>query len=165
MIALDKREMRPVIRTMRKRLGILTPIQYLLGKLERADTIDVFFDENGEFLNPRPFCEHLQHLLKQGNVKKAAIIERAGIHPLYGYQFFDGKRIPCRDKVLQLAFAFELSYDETQELLTLAGKRGLYPGDMRDAIIIFALLHHHDLDSTQETLYDKSLPLLGEIRT
>ena len=38
----------------------------------------------------------------------------------YAYQLFNGTRKPSRDKVIQLAFGFGLSVDDTQELLKVA---------------------------------------------
>ncbi|MCL1807580.1 MAG: helix-turn-helix domain-containing protein [Oscillospiraceae bacterium] len=152
---------------LRGKTNCLRPNDYdlFINKLTKAETIDEFLNENGDLINAVPFYERLEELLKWKNMTKPLVFERAGIHPLYGYQFFSGKRHPTRDKVLQLAIAFRLSHAGTQELLTLAGKRGLYPLDERDAIILFAFTHDYKLDQLQEMLFDKSLPLLGEIRT
>lgn len=54
----------------------------------------------------------------------------------YGYQIFDGKKRPKREKLLQLAFGFPLSLDDTNRLLCAGGVNGLYIRCKRDMICI-----------------------------
>ena len=83
--------------------------------------------------------EHLDALLDQKDTSRAKVIYRAGLDTVYGYQIFNGTRKPSRDKLLQLAFGFPLTYKETLTLLRIAGVGSLYVRRRRDSIIIFAL--------------------------
>jgi hypothetical protein len=55
-----------------------------------------------------------------------------------------------------------MNFDETQKLLTVAGKSTLYPKIKRDAVIIYALMNGYDIVAVQTSLFDFSLPTLGE---
>jgi hypothetical protein len=120
------------------------------------------FDES-EYDVP-PLNEYITALCKDRNAVPQHIIEKADIERTYGHQLFNGTRTPSRDKVLQLAFGFELDFDETQKLLTVARKSILYPKIKRDAVIIYALNHGYDIVAVQTSLFDLSLPALGEER-
>ena len=61
-----------------------------------------------------------------------------------------------------LSFGFELSLDETQELLKTAGKSILYPKVKRDAAIIYGISHQMNIMDVQYLLTSVNLPLLGE---
>ena len=110
------------------------------------------------------FSEYITAICTERNVLPQHIIKKADIERTYGHQLFNGTRTPSRDKVLQLAFGFELSFDETQKLLTVARKSALYPKIKRDAVIIYALNHRYDIVAVQMSLFDLALPTLGEDR-
>jgi len=110
------------------------------------------------------FHEYITKLSTDKDVSREKVIKKADISKTYGYQIFRGERKPSRDRVIQLAFGFELSYDDTQELLNIARKTVLYPKITRDAVIIHALNHGYDIASVQEALYELSIPILGEDR-
>ena len=91
------------------------------------------------------------------------VIRQAQIERTYGYQIFNGTRMPSREKLLQLAFGFGRTFEETQELLKKSGKGGLYSKIKRDAACIFALSHRMHMQEVQELLASIGLPLLGEV--
>ena len=97
-------------------------------------------------------AEHLDALLDQKETSKAEVIYRARLDTVYGYQIFNGTRKPSRDKLLQLAFGFPLTYKETLTLLRIAGVYSLYVRRRRDSIIIFALNKGFSLEQLNELL-------------
>ena len=70
-------------------------------------------------------------------------------------------RNPSRDTVLMLAFGFELSLDETQQILKVARQTPLHPKVKRDAVIAYCLHHQKTIVETQQVLYEYGLPLMG----
>ena len=96
--------------------------------------------------------EHLDALLDQKETSRAEVIYRARLDTVYGYQIFNGTRKPSRDKLLQLAFGFPLTYKETLTLLRIAGVGSLYVRRRRDSIIIFALNKGFSLEQLNELL-------------
>lgn len=122
----------------------------LLKTLLRTDEYSQFQElkDNGIV----SLAEHLDALLDQKETSKAEVIYRARLDTVYGYQIFNGTRKPSRDKLLQLAFGFPLTYRETLTLLRIAGVGSLYVRRRRDSIIIFALNKGFSLEQLNELL-------------
>lgn len=122
----------------------------LLKTLLRTDEYSQFQElkDNGVV----SLAEHLDALLDQKETSKAEVIYRARLDTVYGYQIFNGTRKPSRDKLLQLAFGFPLTYKETLTLLRIAGVYSLYVRRKRDSIIIFALNKGFSLEQLNELL-------------
>jgi len=107
------------------------------------------------------FHEYISSLCAEQKEVPEHIIQRAGLEKSFGHQLFSGRRSPSRDTVLQLAFGFSLTLNETQELLKIARKSPLYPRVKRDSAIIYCLCHHISFVEAQIILYDLDLPILG----
>lgn len=104
------------------------------------------------------FHEYLKTLMDKKRVSTTTLISRACISKTYAYQFINGERLPGRDIVIRMAFAMKLNIDDTQRLLTLAGKGVLYPKIRRDAGILLCFRKKMTLDETNSFLED-----LGEV--
>lgn len=137
----------------------------LLQRLFKTNKIGRFVNRySDEIIETPAFCDYISELCAEKNTVAERVIKKADIHRTYGHQLFNGVRTPSRDKVIQLAFGFELSFEETQKLLTIAGKSILYPKIKRDAVFIFALEKGYDIDAVQATLAELNMPLLGDER-
>lgn len=104
------------------------------------------------------FHEYLYKLMEEKQISVPELITRACISKTYAYQFINGERLPGRDIILRIALSIRLSLDETQRLLTLAGKAVLYPKIRRDAGILYCFKKNMTLDETNSFLED-----LGEV--
>ena len=91
---------------------------------------------------------------------KPDIIKRSGMEEGYLYQIFNGRRHAKRDKLLQLAFGFPLTVEETQRLLRLGGYGELYVRRKRDVYLMFALEKGYDVQQANMLLYDKGVEIL-----
>ncbi|MCL2332135.1 MAG: XRE family transcriptional regulator [Actinomycetia bacterium] len=96
---------------------------------------------------------YLTELLRTHDLKKSEVIKKSRLNETFAYQIFSGDRHASRNKVLQLAFALELSLRETQRLLKHAGANELYCKDRRDAIIIYCLSRKRSLITADSELY------------
>ncbi len=108
-----------------------------------------------------PFHEYITEKCAQINIPPERVILRAGLDRVYGHQIFQGIRRPSRDKVIQLAFGFELDPGETQELLRRARYSELYPKIKRDAAILFCLQRKMSFIDTQNLLDELQLQIIG----
>ncbi|WP_241156578.1 XRE family transcriptional regulator [Adlercreutzia sp. ZJ305] len=108
---------------------------------------------SGHRLTSRDLPTYLNQLLDEHGLTRAGVIRAAGLNETFGYQIFVGQRGASRDKVLQLAFAMQLTLKEANRLLQAAGANELYCKRRRDAIIIFCLTHGYSLQKTDEELY------------
>jgi len=123
----------------------------LLNEISFSSKIDDFVDKvDFEY----SLSEYLDLLLKQHALDKKDVIKRSGIETTFGYQIFAGRRKARRNKLLQLAFAMQLSLKEAQRLLNIAGASALYPKNRRDAIIIYCLQSNYDIQKADDILYD-----------
>ena len=133
----------------------------LLKRLCHSSTIDGFLSRNQDELAAPDFVGAITRLCIDRQVPPEKVINKANIERSFGHQIFRGRRRPSRDVIIQLAFGFESSVDETQTLLKLAGASALYPRVKRDAVILFCIHKGYGLIDTQIMLSDLSLPLLG----
>lgn len=119
--------------------------------------------ENKDELRELSLASFMGGMLEKYSVKKADIIKRADIDTTYAYQIFQGKKKkPDREVLLQLAFGFGMSVEDTGHLLYYGGAKGLYPRVKRDAYIMFALHNKFSLQKTNELLVGQDLEILGK---
>ena len=133
----------------------------LLSRLFKTRNIGSFVNRFQGEMDVPAFGDYIAQLCAKKNIKSSEAVRNADIERTYGSQLFRGTRKPSRDKAIQLCFGMDLTVDEAQELLKVAGKSALYPKIKRDAVVLFCLLKHMDIHKAQEILDDLELPLLG----
>ena len=84
------------------------------------------------------FPEYLKEKIQERELEAGELWRAAQIPRSYGYNILSGVRKPRRDKVLALCLALNLSCEETQRVLKVAGAGALYPRRQRDAVIMFS---------------------------
>ena len=134
----------------------------LLNKIINSKDFLKLLDENKDSFKDLPVSEYLRKLCEERGIVAEQVIKKAQIDRTYGHQIFNGTRMPSRDKLLQLAFGFGLSLEETQKLLKSSGKSELYPKFKWDAAVIDGLSHHMDIMEIQYLLTTLEIPLLGD---
>ncbi len=90
-------------------------------------------------IEEKTLAQQLNQLLAERNLLIAEIIKKTALDRTYAYQIFDGRRIPGRDKVLQIAIALSCTVDMTNCLLTLSKHQKLYAKVKRDAALILMI--------------------------
>jgi hypothetical protein len=125
----------------------------LINELQAATDIIKFAEENKDELDAVTLSEQLDDFLKEYKKSKSDIIRDAGIDTTYGYQIFDGKKKPRRDKLLQLAFGFPLTVEQTNILLRAGGMSDLYVRSKRDAICMYCLQQRMLVNECNDMLF------------
>lgn len=133
----------------------------LLEEIMQEKLFERFVERNEKQFVTKEFTDYLNELCRKKELIPEHVIKEAQIDRTYGHQLFNGTRRPSRDKVIQLAFAFGLSVDETQEFLRVAGRNELYPRIKRDAALIFGLSKHMNMQEMQEMLDSLDISILG----
>lgn len=133
----------------------------LLRSLFKAPNLEGFIEKNSDALEIPVFHEYISELCRAKGLIPEQVIKQSEIERTYGHQLFNGTRRPSRDKVIQLAFGFGLTVDDTQSLLKIAQKNTLYPKIMRDAAILYCLIHQKNILETQSILQELGLTLLS----
>lgn len=131
--------------------------KFLQEALRKSGSLDKFEEENDSELCAQSVADYLNELLIKYDGKKPEIAKRANLDEGYMYQIFNGRRNAKRDKLLQLAFGFPLTLEETQRLLRLGGHGELYVRRKRDAYMMFALEKGYDVQQINELLYEKGI--------
>jgi hypothetical protein len=86
----------------------------MLNKLKSVDDFGTF-DRNykHEYIS-LSLAESIENIMNKKSLSKSDVIKRADIDRVYGYQIISGKRMPTREKLLQLGFGLCLDADGMQ---------------------------------------------------
>lgn len=98
------------------------------------------------------FHEYLHTVMIRKNMDVSELIIKTLLSRSFVYQIYNGQRMPGRDIVLRIALVMGLTVEETQRMLLIAKKGGLYPRVRRDAVIIYCLENKLGLYETDEML-------------
>ncbi len=124
----------------------------LMLVLRQKPNADYYLKEYKSELLCQTLTELLQNFLAEKKLSRADVIHRADLDRTYGYQIFDGRHKPGRDKLLRLAFGMGLSVPETQHLLKTAQMPPLYPRITRDVLVLECIFQGKDIFSCNESL-------------
>jgi len=131
----------------------------LENELAATDDLKNFFADNKSNLREFTLSQYLNYLLETKNLSKSEVVKRSQLGD-YAYHIFAGRKNTSRTKILSLALAMELSFEECQHLLYYAGAKELYARDAWDDVIIYALQNKLTLNETNELLEDFGQTLL-----
>ena len=67
------------------------PTNELMDALTRNSSIDSYLNKEKEFLIDMSVSEMLGFLLQEKNLQKSAVIKKAQLNEIYGYQILAGK--------------------------------------------------------------------------
>lgn len=135
----------------------------LMSELKNENNLEGFTDKYKEVFVDKFLTDYLKSLLTKYNVTKAEVIKKSSLAAAYGYQIFDGRKNPKRDKIIQLAFGFGLTLKETQTLLKFAGHSELYPKIRRDVLFIYGINNKLNIDEVEKLLFQMNENSLEEI--
>ena len=125
----------------------------LESELLRAKTPDDFIRENEKEFRTKSVSEYLNEMMIKYNAEKKDIVCRSGLSGTYAYQIFDGRKSASREKLIQMAFGFPLTLEETNRLLSCGGYSSLYVRNKREAYLIYALECRYDIRQVNDLLY------------
>lgn len=104
--------------------------------------------------NNLQLSEYILNVSTSKGLKKVDIIKNAHIYRTYGYEILNGKKLPSRNKLLQICIGNKFTLVETNKSLTLAKLGVLYAKDPRDSIIIYTINNKLSLIHTNIILDD-----------
>lgn len=128
----------------------------LLNELKNFDSFKEYEKINKNSMINKTLSQYLCDLLEEKHLKKSDIIRKGELNESYAYQMFSGvKSTPSKDKLICLSIGMDLSVDETNSLLKLAGLSPLYPRIKRDSIIIINMNNKKSVVEINEELYNE----------
>ena len=128
----------------------------LLNELKNFDSFKEYEKINKNSMINKTLSQYLCDLLEEKLLKKSDVIRKGELNESYAYQMFSGvKSTPSKDKLICLSIGMDLSVDETNSLLKLAGLSPLYPRIKRDSIIIINMNNKKSVVEINEELYNE----------
>ena len=128
----------------------------LLNELKNFDSFKEYEKINKNSMINKTLSQYLCDLLEEKHLKKSDVIRKGELNESYAYQMFSGvKSTPSKDKLICLSIGMDLSVDETNSLLKLAGLSPLYPRIKRDSIIIINMNNKTSVVEINEELYNE----------
>ncbi len=130
------------------------PTDDLMNELLKANNIKDYLKENSKYMVSDEIATYLNNIIAKKGLVKSEVIKKTEFSEVMGYQIFSGTRRPSRDSLICICNAMELSLDETQSLLKIAGFSTLYPKIKRDSIIILGFNEGKPVNKINEALYE-----------
>ena len=128
----------------------------LLNELKNFDSFKEYEKINKNSMINKTLSQYLCDLLEEKHLKKSDVIRKGELNESYAYQMFSGvKSTPSKDKLICLSIGMDLSVDETNSLLKLAGLSPLYPRIKRDSLIIINMNNKKSVVEINEELYNE----------
>lgn len=128
----------------------------LLNELKNFDSFKEYEKINKNSMINKTLSQYLCDLLEEKHLKKSDVIRKGELNESYAYQMFSGvKSTPSKDKLICLSIGMDLSVDETNSLLKLAGLSPLYPRIKRDSVIIINMNNKKSVVEINEELYNE----------
>lgn len=128
----------------------------LLNELKNFDSFKEYEKINKISMINKTLSQYLCDLLEEKHLKKSDVIRKGELNESYAYQMFSSvKSTPSKDKLICLSIGMDLSVDETNSLLKLAGLSPLYPRIKRDSIIIINMNNKKSVVEINEELYNE----------
>ena len=141
---------------MDKRTGELT------DELIKTKQISDYLSDNADEMLNTDLGGYLTALMEKAGLNRSSLAVKAGLNRFYIYDIFSGRKNPSADKLICIALALQADLEETQILLRLADRAGLYVRHPRDSVLIFAIQRHLSVDETNALLYEAGQRLLTE---
>ena len=133
----------------------------ILNEIDSDKSLDEYLEKIDKYKDLN-YLDYYLTVTKDHSVSKNDIVKYSGINRTYCYQMLNGTRKPGRDNAISLSIAGKLNIAETVRYLELLELATLYPKDMRDSIIIYAINRGLTITETNELLYSKKEKTLGE---
>lgn len=126
----------------------------LMNELLKANSIGEYLKENSQYMVSDELSTYLNNIIAKKGLVKSEVIKKTEFSEVMGYQIFSGTRLPSRDSLICICAAMNMTLDETQAILKIAGLAALYPKTKRDSIIIRGISEKKTVAQINEELYN-----------
>ncbi len=125
-----------------------------MNELLKANNISEYLKENSQYMVSDELSTYLNNIIAKKGLVKSEVIKKTEFSEVMGYQIFSGTRLPSRDSLICICAAIDMTLDETQAILKIAGLAALYPKTKRDSIIIKGISENKTVAQINEELYN-----------
>lgn len=138
-----------------------TELDDMINNINSESDLDSFIKGTLSPIITLEFHEYIDEIRVTKKIKKGTLVADSEINRTYCYQILNGMKNPSRDNVIKICLACNLSLDESNKALTLAGFNKLYSKDVRDSLIIYFINNNFSVINANLTLDKYELSLLG----
>jgi hypothetical protein len=132
-----------------------------INNITDPDTLDSYLETIKKYENLN-YLDYMNAVIEDHKVSKNDIVKTSEINRTYCYQILNGTRKPGRDNAIAISLSAHLTLAETLTFLELLEIGVLYPKNIRDSIIIYAINRNMSVKETNELLYSKNEKTLSE---
>ena len=132
---------------------IKKPTDELMDELLKANSISDYLKENSQYMVSEELSTYLNNIMAKKGLVKSDVIKKTEFSEVMGYQILSGTRQPSRDSLICICVSMNMSLEETQTILKIAGFAALYPKSKRDSIIIKGISESKTVAKINEELY------------
>ena len=125
----------------------------LMNELLKANNIGEYLKENSQYMVSDELSTYLNNIIAKKGLVKSEVIKKTEFSEVMGYQIFSGTRLPSRDSLICICVAMDMTLNETQAILKIAGFAALYPKAKRDSIVIKGISDKKTVARINEELY------------
>ncbi len=125
-----------------------------------SSSVEDYLEDNRDELIKIDIKKFWSEMIKKSGMTKTEIIDRSDCGYNYFFCIIGAKKIPSRDKIIELIVAMGLEVDDCQNALKFSGKAPLYPRVKRDNIIIYGINNHQSIFQINESLKKNGEDLL-----
>ena len=126
----------------------------LMNELLKANNIGEYLKENSQYMVSDELSTYLNNINTKKGLVKSELIKKTEFSEVMGYQIFSGTRLPSRDSLICICIAMNMTLDETQAMLKIAGFATLYKKAKRDSIVIKGISEKKTVAHINEELYN-----------
>lgn len=126
----------------------------VLNNFKKKSNLNQYIDFIESKKSSLVISDYIIDIGNEKNLSKVDIINNSNIYRTYGYEILSGKKLPSRDKLLQICLGNKFTLEETNRALTIAKLGVLYAKDPRDSIIIYSINNKLKLIHTNIILDD-----------
>ena len=112
------------------------------------------FDADMIEANAAPvFSDVINCILAEKEIRRSDLIRKLNYDRNYGYQILNGRRIPTKRQIIEIALCVGISTEQLQQLLKICGREGLYVRNIEDAKVMYALEHNYKFEQAMEFIW------------
>lgn len=137
-----------------------TPIAKLKASLGEDISIDSILDDAAEYFLDSELAAYLSDVIKDIGYTKGAVLEKANIDEVTGFQIFSGITHPTFNTLLRICVAATFTLTETQKAIELAGYAPLNSNNERDRILMHCIMYMKSISEVNSLLYEANVTLL-----
>lgn len=137
--------------------GLQVNTDTLQKRFAEEDDLDAFLKENLDYFSDDELYKVLISILDKSGHKMKELLDYVYMESSYVYQIFRGKRLPSRNKLLQILLFFKLPIKEINRILKVGDHSPLYIKNIRDVVIIHGINKSMDLDEINMLLEEKNM--------